>query len=94
MKIKKRAKKGIIEFNTRKFLLNTDQPLSTSRIIYNVIDYSLWAIGLSWMYILISRVLAVAPLHEIMIALAGVLPLSLMIVAMLSWHRQLEERGE
>ena len=50
MKIKKRAKKGIIEFNTRKFLLNTDQPLSTSRIIYNVIDYSLWAIGLSWMY--------------------------------------------
>lgn len=80
--------------NVRKFLLNTDQPLSTSRIIYNVIDYSLWAIGLSWMYILISRVLAVAPLHEIMIALAGVLPLSLMIVAMLSWHKQLEERGE
>ena len=94
MKIKKLAKKGIIEFNTRKFLLNTDQPLSTSRIIYNVIDYSLWAIGLSWMYILISRLLAVAPLHEIMIALAGVLPLSLMIVAMLSWHKQLEERGE
>lgn len=94
MKIKKRAKKGIIEFNTRKFLLNTDQPLSTSRIIYNVIDYSLWAIGLSWMYILVSRVLAVAPLFDIMIALVGVLPLSLMIVAMLSWHRQLEERGE
>ena len=93
MKIKKRAKKGIIEFNTRKFLLNTDQPLSTSRIIYNVIDYSLWAIGLSWMYILVSRVLAVAPLFDIMIALVGVLPLSLMIVAMLSWHRQLEERG-
>ena len=94
MKIKKRAKKGIIEFNTRKFLLNTDQPLSTSRIIYNVIDYSLWAIGLSWMYILVSRVLAVAPLFDIMIALVGVLPLSLMIVAMLSWHRELEERGE
>ena len=94
MRIKKRAKKGIIEFNTRKFLLNTDQPLSTSRIIYNVIDYSLWAIGLSWMYILVSRVLAVAPLFDIMIALVGVLPLSLMIVAMLSWHRQLEERGE
>ena len=94
MKIKKLAKKGIIEFNTRKFLLNTDQPLSTSRIIYNVIDYSLWAIGLSWMYILVSRVLAVAPLFDIMIALVGVLPLSLMIVAMLSWHKQLEERGE
>ena len=90
MKIKKRAKKGIIEFNTRKFLLNTDQPLSTSRIIYNVIDYSLWAIGLSWMYILVSRVLAVAPLFDIMIALVGVLPLSLMIVARLSWARQLE----
>ena len=80
--------------NVRKFLLNTDQPLSTSRIIYNVVDYSLWAIGLSWMYILISRVYTVAPLHEIMIALAGVLPLGLMIVAMLSWHKQLEERGE
>ena len=80
--------------NVRKFLLNTDQPLSTSRIIYNVVDYSLWAIGLSWMYILISRVYTVAPLHEIMIALAGVLPLGLMIIAMLSWHKQLEERGE
>ncbi len=94
MKIKERAKKGIIEFNTRKFLLNTDQPLSTSRIIYNVVDYSLWAIGLSWMYVLVSRVYNVAPLFDIMLALLGVLPLSLMIVAMLSWHKQLEARGE
>ena len=46
------------------------------------------------MYILVSRVLAVAPLFDIMIALVGVLPLSLMIVAMLSWHKQLEARGE
>ena len=80
--------------NVRKFLLNTDQPLSTSRIIYNIVDYSLWAIGLSWMYILVSRVYLVAPLHEIMIALVGVVPLGLMIVAMLSWHKQLEARGE
>ena len=80
--------------NVRKFLLNTDQPLSSSRIVYNIVDYSLWAIGLTWMYILISRVYAVAPLHEIMIALVGVLPLGLMIVAMLSWHKQLEARGE
>jgi hypothetical protein len=80
--------------NVRKFLLNTDQPLSTSRKIYNILDYSLWAIGLSWMYILVSRVYFVAPLHEIMIALAGALPLGFMVVAMLSWHKELEARGE
>ena len=80
--------------NVRKFLLNTDQPLSRSRIVYNIVDYSLWAIGLTWMYILISRVYTIAPLHEIMIALVGVVPLGLMIVAMLSWHKQLEARGE
>ena len=80
--------------NIRKFLLNTDQPLSSSRIVYNVVDYSLWAIGLTWMYVLVSRVYTIAPLHEIMIALVGVVPLGIMIVAMLSWHKQLEERGE
>ena len=80
--------------SVRKFLLNTEQPLTTSRIIYNVIDYSLWAIGLTWIYILISRVYFVAPLHEIMIALAGAIPLAIMVVAMLSWHKDLEERGE
>ena len=80
--------------NIRKFLLNTDQPLSSSRIVYNIVDYSLWAIGLTWMYVLVSRVYTIAPLHEIMIALVGVVPLGIMIVAMLSWHKQLEERGE
>jgi membrane protein DedA with SNARE-associated domain len=78
----------------KKFLLNTDQPLSNSRKIYNVLDYSLWALGLTWMYVLISRVYTIAPLHQIMIALVGVIPLGLMVVAMLSWHKQLEERGE
>jgi membrane protein DedA with SNARE-associated domain len=80
--------------NMKKFLLNTDQPLSNSRKIYNVLDYSLWALGLTWMYVLISRVYTIAPLHQIMIALVGVIPLGLMVVAMLSWHKQLEERGE
>jgi membrane protein DedA with SNARE-associated domain len=80
--------------NIRKFLLNTDQPLSSSRIVYNIVDYSLWAIGLTWMYVLVSRVYTIAPLSEIMLALVGVIPLGLMIVAMLSWHKQLEARGE
>tara|TARA_R110002060_G_scaffold54466_1_gene65081 strand:+ start:190 stop:435 length:246 start_codon:yes stop_codon:yes gene_type:complete len=80
--------------NIRKFLLNTDQPLSNSRKIYNVLDYSLWAIGITWMYVLVSRVYTIAPLYEIMLALVGVVPMGLMVVAMLSWHKQLEARGE
>lgn len=80
--------------NIRKFLLNTDKPLTTSRTIYNIIDYSLWAVGFTWMYVLISRVYFVAPLYEIMLALAFALPLAIVVVAMLKWHRELEERGE
>ena len=80
--------------NIRKFLLNTDKPLTTSRTIYNIIDYSLWAVGLTWIYVLVSRVYFVAPLYEIMLALAFALPLAIVVVAMLKWHRELEERGE
>ena len=80
--------------NIRKFLLNTDKPLTTSRTIYNIIDYSLWAVGLTWIYVLVSRVYFVAPLYEIMLALVFALPLAIVVVAMLKWHRELEERGE
>ena len=78
----------------RKFLLNTDKPLTTSRTIYNIVDYSLWAVGLTWIYVLVSRVYFVAPLYEIMLALAFALPLAIAVIAMLTWHRELEERGE
>ena len=78
----------------RKFLLNTDKPLTTTRKLYNVIDYTLWALGLTWIYVLSTRVYFVAPLHEVMLALAFAIPLGALVVAMLHWHKELEERGE